>query len=350
MFASLVIVAHTPELIDGNRSREILTSLFGTITFGDLAVDGFFIISGFLITGSLVKRPDVRGYLTRRIARIYPAFLLASILCVFVVAPLGDGTIPSSVTALAKAIKAMLTLQPPPSVGAFAGTPYPALNGATWTIAYEFRCYLLVLLLHFAGILSRKWLVPLLALALLLVFCMQSPERWGAITDRYIPGSWLLTGHIGHMLRTTGCFLAGASFFLWKDQIALTKWGVLVASAALVLIMFVPRFCEIGVATFGAYIVFGVAKLGARSIIGEINNKNDISYGLYLYGWPVEKLILYYYSEMGPAIACLLTLVLAAACGWISWHFLEKPVMRRVAAFEKRRLQKRIASPPQASA
>ena len=39
LFAYLVIVAHSPELVDGNASRELLTQIFGTITFGGLAVD-----------------------------------------------------------------------------------------------------------------------------------------------------------------------------------------------------------------------------------------------------------------------------------------------------------------------
>jgi peptidoglycan/LPS O-acetylase OafA/YrhL len=42
LLATLVIFSHSPELIDGNSSREILSNVFGTISFGDLAVDGFF--------------------------------------------------------------------------------------------------------------------------------------------------------------------------------------------------------------------------------------------------------------------------------------------------------------------
>lgn len=94
VFATLVLVSHGPELLDGNRGREILTQVFGGLSFGEFAVDGFFVISGALITASWMNAASARDYLWRRITRIYPGFLaaIAAIaVSVLVVAPLGGG-------------------------------------------------------------------------------------------------------------------------------------------------------------------------------------------------------------------------------------------------------------------
>ena len=77
IFASMVIVSHSPLLLDGDRSREFLTRIFGTLTGGDVAVDGFFLISGYLITKSFIDTPAIVSYLKRRVARIVPGYAIA---------------------------------------------------------------------------------------------------------------------------------------------------------------------------------------------------------------------------------------------------------------------------------
>ena len=87
-FAILVIVSHSPEAIDGNRTREILTNLFGTISFGELAVDGFFLISGFLIYKSYENSSSFKNYLSKRLLRIYPGFVVAHFFFIFCIVPI----------------------------------------------------------------------------------------------------------------------------------------------------------------------------------------------------------------------------------------------------------------------
>jgi peptidoglycan/LPS O-acetylase OafA/YrhL len=91
VFALLVILGHSPELVDGNQSREVLMRIFGTMTCGGFAVDGFFLLSGYLIMQSWERQPDGWKFLKKRLLRIYPGFIVASLICAFVVGPLaGD--------------------------------------------------------------------------------------------------------------------------------------------------------------------------------------------------------------------------------------------------------------------
>ena len=87
VLALLVIVSHVQELIDGNRSNELLTRLFHTRSFGDVAVDGFFVLSGCMILQSWQRVPKLWPYLCKRCLRIYPAFITATLVAAFLIGP-----------------------------------------------------------------------------------------------------------------------------------------------------------------------------------------------------------------------------------------------------------------------
>jgi hypothetical protein len=64
LLAFLVIVSHSSELVDGNRSREMLTRIFGTISLGEFAVNGVFDEFTLSIEASIADRSSVRGCLS----------------------------------------------------------------------------------------------------------------------------------------------------------------------------------------------------------------------------------------------------------------------------------------------
>lgn len=165
-FAFLVIVSHGPELIDGNRSREILSKIFGSYSFGEFSVNSFFILSGYLITASWLSQPVWSTYLRKRILRIAPGFFTAVLISMLVLGPMGSEDFFSSFSPLNFFAKLSILIFDYPG---FQGSHCELVNGALWTIHYEFICYLLLGLIGTLGLLKRPiWVVGLFGLLMAL--------------------------------------------------------------------------------------------------------------------------------------------------------------------------------------
>lgn len=322
VLASLVIFGHAPEMIDGNRAREPLYALTGHLTLGILAVDGFFLLSGFLIAQSMVRSSSVWTYLWRRVLRIYPAFALAYLLCVFLLGPI-VGARPWE--HLPETFSRLLTLTMPMSYpGELPGLPVSDLNGSMWTIAYEFRCYLLVAALGVSGLLARRSLIlaltaaTLLSAALVTIPAIQEPaERVFAVTGLDISAT-ITT-------RLVSIFLLGVSAQLYWPEISARLSGRMAAilTAAGVVCMFVPNSAPLVVVLCGV----GLLWLAMKADLGRlqtINDRWDISYGLYLYAWPIATAVLWWNRGIAPLPLALVTLVLSLAAGTVSWVAVER--------------------------
>lgn len=323
LFASLVLLSHAPELIDGNRSRELLTRLFGSLSFGELSVDGFFLLSGYLIVKSWAKEPHALKYMQKRILRIYPAFIVASIIGAFVVGPLG--AIPSEYFAQFRIwsfIKGTLFLQSTITPTVFAGQSNPAVNSSMWTIFYEFQCYLLVMVLGMLGAVKQRRVWLGLSICLLLASAAHRFGYWPLNGDHpaVIPVA-------RNLLRLATVFFVGGCFYLFREKIKFDAKLAMIAAMILVAGMFWASAAEIFLAIFGGYLLF---YLGFRPIaaLRQFNRLPDISYGLYLYGWPVQKLLLWYWPNLSPWALFPLSLAASAAMGFISWHLVEKPSLK----------------------
>jgi peptidoglycan/LPS O-acetylase OafA/YrhL len=322
LFAALVVLSHSPELIDGNRSREILTRLFGTLSFGEVGVDGFFIISGYLVAKSYLTTSSLLDFLVKRVARILPAFVVASIVSIALFGPIAHSPLAELGLRDWRHVAIFMFLLQPPPMPAFSGLPIPALNGAMWTIAYEFRCYLLLAGFGSLGILGRKAATPLIAAAL---FIAQSAN----IFPNFNPNVEFF-GTLVSTARLTAIFLVGVSFYLFRERISYRARYAGAAALGLFAAMHFPRFAEPAFAVLGGYLVFFAAFRTPVSNVALLTNRQDISYGLYLYAWPIQSSLCYLQRDMSPWLLFAISLSLSAAFGLASWKIVEAPVLRLV--------------------
>lgn len=312
LLALLVLLAHSPELVDGDRRREPLTALFGTLSFGEFAVDCFFLLSGYLIVQSWLAAPHAATYLRKRVLRIYPGFVVASLLCAFVVGPLGAD--PAAYAAQfwpGGFVTGVALLQTPVVPPVFAGQPHASINGSMWTIGLEFSCYLTVLAAGLAGALRRR-------------------QVWLGASIALVAGvlAWQLSGRtLPDLLRLAMFFFCGGSFYLYREQVA--RWPAGPATVGLAILAMLAALgsrvlAEPALATLGCWLLLRFA-FAPTPALAPLRRLPDVSYGVYLYGWPAQKLLLWYWPGLSPWALFLLAAPLALALGTASWYLVEKP-------------------------
>jgi peptidoglycan/LPS O-acetylase OafA/YrhL len=325
-FASAVLFSHCFELIDRGRIHEPLDRLFHTFTAGDLAVDGFFTLSGFLIMQSWISDPHPGRYLARRALRIYPAFLIVTLVCGLVLGPIFGGGAEHYFGQLQPfdfTVGALLLREPvvPP---VFIGNPYTDVNGSLWTIQYEFMCYVIVLI---AGVLVRNrrafwWALWLAALAL-------NSLAGDALERIRFSGSQLLLGdEPAAFVRFLGFFGAGVLCCIHRDRLRLRAVPAALCAVALVLSLFSFDAAKLVLPTAGAYLLFWLAfRPAADSALHRFVQRHDISYGMYVLAWPVQQILIRTLHLQSAWVLLPLAVVLSAGLGFLSWRWLERPFL-----------------------
>lgn len=332
VFALLVVVSHAFPLCGFGPEPEFMGS-----TLGSWAVAGFFAVSGYLITASRQRTPLV-PFVARRVLRIYPAFLFCLVMVAFVFAPLstviGQGRM--SWTSGAEYIVNNIAIKVRQEAvhDTLQNVPYPHVwDGSLWTLIYEFICYLIIGLVLFSGSLRMQRIVVITG------FCFFA-TAW-IVIDKIAGRD---TGFLFNLTWLAAIFFGGAILAVWRDVIGLLPWaGVLCIGLALVASR-IGMFPVLGALP----VAYACVWLGASLPLWKIGRRNDISYGVYIYAFPVQQLLcLRGATRWSPAVDVLVTTAITAALAAASWFLVERPALNQKKRVDEllRRLTRRWGSP-----
>ncbi len=329
VFAILVVVHHSYP-ISGTSEQDLLYySSDGLLSFSYIGVRGFFVISGFLIYPSLMRSKNLIDYFTKRILRIYPALVVVLATTVFFSFFLYDGNAQSffknkSVYTYLPVNLSLIKMQQTIS-GVFEKNPLAkAMNGSLWTIVYEFTLYITISFFILFRNKTHTFQRILLLLFIVVFFIIRLFQQH------------LDTIHIGTLSLTMfahnaiyfyiGCLLSTFDLQKIKGKFYL----LIVTLIAWICLLKMPYFEIIQYFLFPVIVLF----IGTYSTryLNEIGNKiGDLSYGVYIYGFPVQQTFMHFFN-----LSCwqltFYALPIIFILAWLSWHLIEKTALSKKQA------------------
>lgn len=245
----------------------------GEHSLGNLGVLIFFSISGFLVYASWSNDPDLGRFLSRRYLRMAPGLIVA--------------------LASTWAMVSMLDLQ------GFPDNPSQVRNGSLWTIPFEVYCYLL---LAGAGMLMARPAI-------------------GFITGMLAGYALFPSDYLAYF----GLFFAMGSIF--KAHPSLLTWritGLLVAAGGAVFLFNGHTIIALALALPATTVWVGTQSWPLLRSAGRVG---DLSYGIYIYAWPVQQVMVALLPNKFPLLL-VSSIAVSSVLAWLSWHFVEAPALR----------------------
>ncbi|MBN9178514.1 MAG: acyltransferase [Microbacterium sp.] len=328
VMAAMVLFHHVIPLTGRGEGVELTPGE----SVGGWAVFGFFMISGYLITGARL-RSDGGRYLINRIARLFPAFFFVNVLTAFLLAPIAfsvqngslDGFLSTPNTPASYVIgNGWLKMVDYSVAGTLANVPYPfAWNGSLWSLYYEFTAYLLV---GFFLVLpaARRSVWPML-LAFVATCAL---KIWN---DAFVVALSGIGADVVQFGRLLPFFFGGALVFMirerYGERFTLTWWGALLCAVGTVALVLV--FPAYGGQLAAPLLTYVLLWIGARLPSPQLFQVHDFSYGVYVWGFPLTQLLCLWGWAGAPlplffAVLVPSTFVIAA----LSWFFVERPTIR----------------------
>jgi peptidoglycan/LPS O-acetylase OafA/YrhL len=320
--ALAVIYGHTSAVVAGAPADWVVVTT-GYAFLGGVAVDLFFLISGFLVTASILNS-GLKNYVISRALRIYPALWVNLILVTFVLGGivttlpvseyLTNGEVWSYFKGLAFTYKGAFFLP-----GVFTQNPDQAANGSIWSVLIEVWLYIVVLFFYLFGVMRSRALFNTVFFVLIVAIWNEKILLPASVSDS-------TTLHVCLL------FYIGSFLYINRDSVPVSPYFMLIALFLAGITLGTNKF------PYG-YILLLVTFFCSVSFFKQfswMDKWGDYSYGVYLYGWPAQQLTAWVSPNFSGIQNCLTASAIALLCGIASWHLVEKRALRLKNVFFKK--------------
>ena len=320
--ALVVLLSHSYSLT--GAPWEPISTWFGYGYGGSLAVAVFFVMSGFLVSRSLESR-DLSSFVRGRLLRIMPGLAFVTAIEAFILAPLFyEGPVASYFSNFALPhLRNILVFGEDPAIpGVFSKLPFPYVNGSLWTLPVESLFYLLLPFLALAARGRR----PVVLLAWGLSLLAEPFAHWHGLDDANFGGFLVQTVRLYSVAEFSCYFLAGVAAWTYRDAIPFSGGA---AVLCLVLLwaakggLAAPLLLKVCL----PYLVLFLALQGGAG--SRLKRRvGDLSYGLYLFSYPLTNVIIALNPQFSPEVVAGMAAAASLAAAWVSWRLVEAPALR----------------------
>lgn len=332
LFAWFVIVSHSYVLNGDGATDPLFVATNSTFLFSFIGVKGFFIISGYLIFKSMMVSTSIFEYLVKRVLRIFPALavvLLITLATVYFIYPSNLVPFFSNKEVYAYFLGNLILFKPHFFIqGIFSGLPSTAINGSLWTIEYEFFFYLFILLFFFVRSHKRVLKIALTVVVVMFLMVRLMFYNWTVQTHFFIPLEPLFDLGI--------YFLMGSLLSCFDFETINYKHAIAVV---LLLALIAAIYFGVGHTVVYVTLPFLVIYLGKQtSKVATFVHASigDPSYGIYLYAFPLQQFIIYWFRP-STLLLFIASTIGAFIFGYLSWILIEKKALALKQYFLERR-------------
>ena len=310
--AYMVIYGHAYALSPSDGQVDFIGRMLVFDYSGSLAVKIFFFLSGLVVTNSLLDKGSLIQFTIARFFRIWPALFLVLFASSFVLGPIFSNQ-PIDQYFSSEQVYGYMYENSLMSIkfelpGVFSDNTLKTVNGPLWTLPYEVFAYLLLAAMFMIRLFESKILATLCFLAVLL----------DPLLDNKLLFTWLAKNH--EVIFLAPCFAFGSCIALWKDSI---RVDIFVCIGSWIL-FFLFEASSYNFYLFYFAVFLSILYISSQKFFIKLKPSADISYGIYLWGWPVQQIVASHFVDYGVTFNQIMSLLIVTPVGFASWYLVER--------------------------